>query len=310
MRELTNPFRNAKIVRVNCPSDVYLGSTGDERGKVGHILSRSELMDFMACPRRWLFGFQEDATDATEFGDLADCVVLQPTEFHNRFAVRPSTYKDAKTGEDKKWTMAANACKEWVAKNAASKTVISQEDNAKAHLLLQRLLEHSATAELLRESQKQVMVLGEYWDEDTGLIVPVRALIDIVPYVENPTFKKCLCDFKTAKSAHPRRWPRVVWDRQYHIQGAFHMALYTAATGEERNTWLHLIAENMPPFEPGRRLLSEEFLELGRFAFIQALRDYCQCLKANDFPGYERGTILPSLPGWGITEPEPFMLTF
>lgn len=309
--ESINPFRNARIVRMNCPDDVYRNSIGGDRGSRDHVMSRSELMGFRECPKRWLLGYHDEATDATEFGTLADCVVLQPTDFHNRFVVRPATYPDQKTGEQKKWTRAANFCKEWEAKQGG-RQVVSPDDNASAHGALTRLLEDPATKDLLKQSAKQVFIMAEYHDKDTGLVIPVKAMIDIVPDLEgNEMFRKCLFDFKTTTSAHPKFWQREVEKRGYHAQAAMYLWIYQAATEEDRNSFGHLLVENYPPFEPGRRLLSEEFLQLGRQRVLNALKDYSRCLESGYWPGYEPESLcLPSMPGWRVTEPTMNMLQF
>jgi len=274
-------------------------------------MSRSELTNFRACPKRWLLGHGEKDTPATEFGTLVDCLALQPDSFDHDFIVHPSTYQDGKTGEAKKWTMTVNYCKDWKKSNAAGKQVVSPDDYEAADKAIERLLEDKETQELLDESTPQVLVMGEYNDPETGIVVPVKGLIDMVPPIKHPLFGKALADLKTARDAHPEKWERVVWDRGYHVQGSLYLDLYTAATGEDRVSFLHLIVENEPPFEPGRRVLSSEFLDLGRMKYMGALRDYCQCLKENHWPGYERAAkCLPTLPGWQLTQPRPFMMQY
>ena len=42
----------AKIIREDCPPEVYRASAG-ERGKPDFIMSRGSIMDFASCPMRW-----------------------------------------------------------------------------------------------------------------------------------------------------------------------------------------------------------------------------------------------------------------
>lgn len=309
-RSTQNPIATAKILRVDCPSAIYLATTGDERGKLGHILSRSDLMNFASCPQRWRRGYEDiESTKSTEFGSLVDCLALTPKQFDDHFALRPDTYPDTKTGEAKKWTMASNWCKDWAAKHAGRQLVSNAElDEAKA--AVERLTEHELTHEILENSLKQVMVLGEFKDEATGITVPIKGMIDIVPSPDMQAVGKCLADLKTSTCAAPGRpWTKSVFNFGYHVQAALYLDLFTRATSEDRNTFLHLIVENFAPWEPGRRVLSSEFIELGRSTYVSSLRSYCHCLKENDWPGYEiPSKCLPSLPGFSIESPEPWML--
>ena len=128
------------------------------------------------------------------------------------------------------------------------------------------------------------MVVGEYADKETGLTVPLKGMIDLEPRV-NSTFHDSLADLKTCNSASPFPWARAVFEHGYHIQAAMYLDLYNSATGQDRTTFLHVLQESYAPWEVGKRLLSQEFLELGRLTYLTALQRYCQCLAANSRPG-------------------------
>lgn len=308
--EPKNVFTDARIVQENCSNEAYLNFTGEPRGNPGHVLSRTSMSEFVVCPDRWRRGVPEKSTSALEFGSLVDCLTLQRDQFDSRFVVRPSTYPDSKTGEPKPWTLAANFCKDWVAKNAGGRTVVSPDDFEAAELAIDRLEEDPSVRGLLETCKTQVMVVANYNDRETGLKVPVKGLIDIVPSKDDPIFGSCLGDLKTARSAAPGKWSRVVWEHGYMVQGALYVALYNAATGEDRNTFVHLIVENEPPYEPGRRVLSQEFIEIGHMCYRTALREYCRCLSTGNWPGYDsENRALPTMPGWSLTQPEPWMVS-
>jgi len=76
---------------------------------------------------------------------------------------------------------------------------------------------------------------------------------------------------------------------------------------KQRKVFLHVIVENVPPFEPARRMLSEAFIAVGRARYVAALERYCECLKSGDWPGYDDagGDIVN---GWRLVQPAAFMI--
>lgn len=307
LREQCNPFTKAKIVAANYNPEHY--HEADQRGNPAFVMSRSQLMEFNHCPRRWLAGFVSKESTSTQWGTLLDCLFTQPELFDKRFAIEPETYTNPK-GDPKPWTYQANACKEW--RDAILHdgfTPVSPEDVAEAKAAIAVLRADETIASLADESTKQVFVLAEYHDEDTGLTIPVKALIDLVPPVDGP-FGKTLIDFKTAASAAPGPWKRAVYEHNYHIQAALYLDAYCAATGEERLDWFFVISENYKPFEVGLRFLTAEFINLGRRKYVDALARYCRCLKDNVWHGYDgekHGDLFYH--GFNSVAPEIWMMT-
>lgn len=304
--ELKNPFTNAKIVEVNANPTVYHASTGGRRGQPDFIMSRSALMDFYECPSAWVRGKTSKSTDATEWGTLIDCLALSPKEFGSRFSVEPPQYPDAKTGEKKPWNNNATFCREWN-KAQGNKLIVSTKDIALADIALQRLSSDPLINSLLDASGKQVLVMGEYHDKTTGLIIPFKGLMDLVPVRDDPDHGDSIADLKTCRNASVGAWSKCVFEDGLHVQAASYLDLLNAATGQDRNTFLHVLLENVPPFEPARRMLSAEFVEMGRATYIHALRFYSQCLKDNNWPGYD-DMAEERINGWTLTQPKAWMV--
>jgi len=61
------------------------------------------------------------------------------------------------------------------------------------------------------------------------------------------------------------------------------------------------LQENFPPFETGRRLLSQDFTSIGRQTYEHALRLYARCLKSGIWSGYD----LPE--EFTLLQPQPWM---
>lgn len=303
-----NPIINAKVI--GCVErDAYVKSQYP-RGHREFAMSRGELMEFNRCPHRWLMGIESEETKSTKWGSLIDCMLLTPSRFDLLIAVTPAEYPAIPKRKDdpiemKPWNKNATFCKEWEAERDGMQ-IVKPDLHADALAAVKVLMADEQIAGLVGCSQKQVMAVGEYHDDETDLIVPLKVLIDLEPAQESP-FEDSLADLKTCATASPFPWVRAVHDHGYHVQAALYLDVYNAATGEDRTTFLHVLQESYAPWEVGKRILSQEFIELGRLTYLTALRRYCACLAANHWPGYdEDGKMV--LHGWNLTEPEAWMI--
>lgn len=291
-------IQNAKVIGPNVSYEVYSRQgEGVKRGQIEYTMSRSEIMDFSICPKRWKDGGAEPEedkdTDATEWGSLIDTLLMMPQEFANRYAVAPAEYEDEKTGKMKPWNWNATVCKEW-RDEQGDRIVLKTDKMEKAGRALEALKADADVVELIKTSQKQVMVVGEWRDKATGLVIPVRVLLDIVPAKDHPTFGKWLCDFKTARNGDPNKWSYVVDDCAYDVQAALGMDLYTAATKEDRQDWVFPVQENVVPYHVVKPFpaLTSEFIAYGRAKYQAALTEYAACLASGKWRSYSTGDRL------------------
>jgi hypothetical protein len=300
-------FESAKIVGTQFDTDAYHAFqlvAGAKRGDATFTLSRSEIMEFARCPSRWLAGYESPESEAKEYGALVDCLVLDYGAFERKYAVCPSTYTNDK-GEEKPWNFNATICKEW-REQQVGKITVKFEERAGALIARKTLLDCLPVADLLKNSDKQVFVLGYYHDKATELTVAVKALIDIVPDSESKRWGRCLADFKTARSGSPDKHVKDVFTYNYDAQSAIYTDLFNEATGDERETFIHVLQENFPPYHVTMPLpaLSVEFVQTGRMKYLNALRLYAQCLKANQWPSYPSAHL--SFGDFQFIEPLPW----
>lgn len=291
-----NHFQNARVIGDDVSPEHYrsqLTERGDviQRGDARYVMSRSDLMEFQLCQTRWLAGGGGSPrdTESTEWGALIDTLVQGCHAFNARYNVLPKTYPSKKSGEgDKPWNRNAHYCQEWEEQqNALGRTCLKQDEYDRATMAMTRLSLDKSITELIECSRKQVMCVADYHDKETGQIVPCKVLLDLVPGVAHPMFGKVLADFKTDRCAHPFPFAQTVRKRNYHVQAAFHTDVYVAATGEDRTDWLLAIQENLPPYETGRRLLSQAAVDLGRVKYLNALKSYCHFLATGKAAGYD-----------------------
>jgi hypothetical protein len=88
------------------------------------------------------------------------------------------------------------------------------------------------------------------------------------------------------------------------------MEAFNLATGEKRDCFVHLIQESSRPYMTARRMLSVEFMELGRLEYKRQLERYCRCLKSNTWPDYDSEDDLNGMifDGFRIVEPDTYMI--
>jgi hypothetical protein len=294
-------FSDARIVGDGISVELYTDQHGAVRGDLDYIMSRGELCDFDVCPSRWRRGYRDVPTSATEWGQLIDCLALSPREYASRVAVKPKTYTN-EDGEEKKWSGNSKACKAWL-QEQAGKLVVGYSDASDAAQAAEVLSADSQIAGLLRDSKKQVMVSAYWVDKETRGAIQVRGLIDLVAPSD------MLLDLKTCNSAHPNAWAKAVFEHDYHTQAALYLDLYNAATGEQRNEFRHILQESYKPWQVAKRILSAEYLSIGRAKYQRILKRYAKCLKDNQWPDYdepENHELV--IDGWKVTQPADWML--
>lgn len=302
--EIKNPFSDGKVVGTGVTYAEYARQPDVRRGDARWEMTRGELMAFSACPHKWLQGVPDKVTPAMKWGSLMDCLLLTPSQFETRFAIAPSHYLNKK-GEKSEWRNddRIEAVREFKAQNVG-KEIVSQSDYQEAEQNVKAVIRNKHIGNLLKTADTQVMVTAKYLDKETGIELPVKCLMDLVPKVTDPLWGKCLGDLKLTTNASQGAWTRKVWDEWYHIQAAFYTDLYRCARpDEDRTDWFNAVSEDHPPYESALWLLSADFVALGRMQYIEALQRYCISLKTGQWPSYNDDPLTK----W-IT-PAPYMLT-
>lgn len=302
-------FKDASIAEVGASSDAYHNQKA-ERGTATFAMSPSQLKEFSRCPQRWVNKYESPSSEAKEWGLLLDCLLLTPQHFETRYVVVPA---DAPKRPSKSQLRAKKPSKETVAaiewwaefnQSHPGCEIVDEALVSDCHAAIATLRRDEIAAAFVDSSDKQVLVKALWQDEATGLSVPARCLIDLAPKSETE-FAKCLGDLKSGRSAALVPFQRQCFDLSWHVQAAFDLDLYVAATGEDRNTWCFIVQENFAPWQPGKRLLSQSFLELGRTTYQRQLANYCLCLKTGVWPGYDDTD--EAIQGWSLIEPDPWM---
>lgn len=304
-------FQNAKIISVGTDAQQYhAAKKAFPRGSSDYPVSPSMLKEYDKSPRRWKRGYVPPDSKAKEWGSRFDTLILSPELFPKRYITPPDEYeaKGTRKGETvmKPWDRRSKTCRAWESEHEAKGIEIATPEEieevhaAKASFLADEI------GRFIAHCENQVLVRGEWMHQDSGLIIPVECLIDLVPD-KKCEFSSCLADLKSSRNASTRVWQSEVLERSYHTQAAFNLDLFNAATGEERSTFCFLIVENFEPFEPAKKILSQEYLELGRGEVHRMLSNYAVCLANGKWPSYD--DLGESAQGWGLIKPPPWAVS-
>lgn len=295
---------NAKIVAADYDSAEY-HKENSERGTPEYVMGRSSLCEFQRCPSRWKAGYESKDSDATDYGSLLDCLLLTPYHFKRKFVVKPATYRDDK-GEEKPWNANSKVCKEWLADHEGLEAV-KAEGFDEAQKAIAKLKSDPVIDDYVKCSQRQVYCTAEWHDPTSGVVIPLKILIDLVPDKGHAKFCKTLGDFKTGRDAAVRAWTRQVFNYDYHVQSALYIDVFNAATKENRNDFRHIIQENVAPYQTAKRYIAREFINAGRGAYQSALTFYAWCVKDNHWPDYDHFADM-HVDGWAEIPLESWMV--
>lgn len=296
-------FINCQIIGKRVSNADYQSQTA-ERGSPLFRMSSSALREFSRCPARWKAGYQSPDSDAKDYGSLLDCLVLTPEQFADRYTQQPSTYRTEK-GEEKDWSNNAKVCRAWNEEQKASgRQIVKGHELTEAQQAVKALLADEVIAEWHAACDTQIWIAGLWIGERSDQSIPVKCLIDYAPR-DDSEFAACLGDLKTARSGSLNAFQRWVFQAGYHIQGAFNLDLFNAATGQERDSFCLVGQENFAPWQPFRRLLSQDFIQMGRQTYQAALSRYAACVLSQRWPGYDDHP--EALNGWSVVAPEPWM---
>lgn len=306
-------IKNAKLVSANTAHHVYFSENG-KRGEKGFCMSASALKAFDTCPRRWKDGWTAPDSDAKTRGNILDVRLLTPDQFDSRFAVQPAKYVTdgmrcekcgsvtdsqkcakckcdrVKVNVEKDWSNQSTTCQEWVAEaERTGREVITAKDVMEADTAIARLKADETIASFLDCSLRQVMFQAEWHDPGTGLIIPLRCLIDLYPDIESE-FGSNVGDLKRVWNANPGSWMFDCEKMGHHLSGALYLDMSNAAfTDEHRDTACFIASESFAPWQPSRMFLKSDFIELGRMEYRRMLANYCWCMVNNRWPDYNHG---------------------
>lgn len=270
-------------------------------------VNHSKLVGFRDTPAhaRWLFLNERPATPATEFGWLAHLAVLEPERLWNEAAVRPSV--DGRTTEGKPVLEAFKETLKAGGTNAGKK-VITVAEAAKLKTITENARAHETANEYLTgPGQNEVSIVWE--DPETKRLCKARIdrigvaskLPGFAPELQPQAQRFMLVmDFKTmGEVATQRNVERAIFNYNYASAAAMYLEGLNALTpSDEMRPFVWIIAETDPPHLVRLFTPNPDLLEYGHQRWHVWLRQYAECDRTNNWPGWDPGIEEANLPPW------------
>ena len=266
------------------------------------IVSKSLLWDFYPNPHKWRFGPPKETTSAMSWGSLVDCLLLTPDQYESNFITLPEDAPKKPTAAQREAKKPSPETVEAVAwwdrfnGLAWNKTVISMEDFRRAMQAVQAVEAQPFAGEIVASSLRQISIVSEAKEPQTGLPFKAKCRLDIVPKA-GTEYADWLWDFKTTRSL--AGFDRTIANFGYHAQSSFYLDVFNAATGENRTRWGFIVQESAEPFEVAVFELDQADIIAGRKWYKSALALWCRCQRDQSFPSPWDEAIQPiSRPRW------------
>lgn len=213
-----------------------------------------------------------EPTPALLFGQALHALILEPTTWNDRYAVRPECDRRTKEGK---------AVYEQFAATLAGRQEVKADEY--------ECMEEIATAVrgatcggLVKGGSNEVVLVWN--DAETGALMKARC--DCVH--DDLWDGDVIVDVKTTASAQEDDFRQSVHRYGYFMQAAIYCAGWEALTGRTPEFTI-LAVEKTPPYAAAAYPLGPKTLDAGRLAFRTSLLLALECKKAERWPGYNDG---------------------
>jgi len=254
-------------------------------------VSYSSLKHMLKSPLHFAYNrmHRKPPTDAMIFGNLLDCLLLEPETYQDRYVIMPEINRRTNVGKEE-----YAALMEEMAKNKT--TAVKQEDVERAKLIVETIKTNPKT-KWLYEATTSVQKKLVWIDKKTGL--------EVIGYLDGEAEKETkpiIWDLKGTTDASQDAWERQAFNMGYHLQAGTYWTGYARKTGKFADFY-HVVVEFNEPFAVNCFLADSDFMELGKKHFRQSLDRVKYCIDNDCFDmGYEflddKGYSVLSLPGW------------
>jgi PDDEXK-like domain of unknown function (DUF3799) len=210
-------------------------------------------------------------------GRAAHHLFLGEEYFSTLFAAQPEEYPDAKTGEMKKWTYAANHCKDWRDAHEVKGLSILTPDMIES---IRGMAESLSKHPIIRAGALNGMIERSIFfkDKETGLWLKSRP--DAIP-----TSSVDFVDLKTTTSVLWRDLQSAMAEHGYHAQGALVRRAAREVLGITNPTFTLVFVEKTAPYCVRVVTLKDGDLDRGENQNRKCLDAIARCIKSGIWPG-------------------------
>lgn len=165
---------------------------------------------------------------------------------------------------------------------------VSEETMTTATSMANAVLSHDVAWALFQEGTPEVSMFWE--DPDTGLQCRGRA--DWIP-----SGHSVLVDLKTAADGSYEGFSKAAANFNYDMQAA-HYLNGSRECGLERDHFVFVVVENVPPHAVSLFVPDREMMQSGKVKMRRALGTLRECFDSGVWPGYPQEVQVLTLPNW------------
>ncbi len=249
-------------------------------------VSNSAMEDFSVSPAHYKY-FREHPkydTEATDFGSLVHCAILEPKELFKRYRERPADYDGRKT---KSKELKAKWDAEGV-KGVDSEDLIFAQEIAKKIFALKDL----NLGTLIETSISEVSF---FWEKD-GVRKKGRA-----DKYSSQAGGICT-DIKTTRHPEINEFEKEVFNRGYHRKAAHYKEGLEANGCPCKHSLFIAIDNNVGPRDFIPYLMLPEIVELGAKQNDRLIAKFKECKAKNEWPCFPKQILELGLPSWAINK--------
>lgn len=244
-------------------------------------VSKSDLDLINRSPAHYKY-VKENPTEQTAamlLGSVVHTLVLEPEKFADEYVVAPALDKRTKKGKEE-WN-------EFIG-SIDGKTVVDRKIYETAELAASSVRNHPIAARLLQGGQAET----SYFWEENGIKCKCRP-----DYLRMDI--KCVIDLKTTQNASPDSFIKSAYDYRYHVQAAWYLRGLKAC-GIEAENFIFIAVEKEPPYTVCVYTADELMINLGTAIANENFKTLCECMRSDNWYGYENEPIIHSLsiPDW------------
>lgn len=255
-------------------------------------ISSSGINLILDCPKRYWHVYKNKETDSTNeafvLGKAFHTLVLEPEKFESSFyAMTEEVDLRTKIGKE---LMASIEIK------AKGKTILRKKDLG--HIL--EMANEAKSHPVWNDIKDKQIENSIYWNVDNIYGTRLRSRPDLF----NDGY---IIDIKTTDSI--KGFQRSIYQYGYHRQAAMQidgLKHFNKEGDNHERFFAFFVIEKKAPYLTACFTLDPTSIEQGRKEYLEGAELYSECLKFNEWPGYDDKFQLTSIPKWAINKEEIF----
>lgn len=272
-------------------NDDYHGSFGTSSSQL------KKLIDKTPAHLKHSWSQPNETTKNMALGTAVHSLVLEPDKFDQDIAIEPVLNKRTNAGKE-----AAAA----FAESSQGKTIITEKQLEKAHLMAESVRAHPMASVLLQDTLNESSVYWWYKTMDTDEIASgerYKELLKVRPDILCRSYP-VVADLKSTVDASFTGFAKSIINFNYHVSAAMYLEGINQCKPllEEMGYFAYtkfvfICVESEAPYLTAVYELSQDDLELGKQIYRACLRKLRDA-RENDFPGFPEDIRVIELPAW------------